>query len=279
MSRSFQQCVKRARRKRADKVAVVRLEGPIGHGGAGRGLSTESVEPILTRAFEYERVKAVVIVINSPGGSPAQSEYIAERIRQLASEKAVPVLAFCEDVAASGGYWIACAADEIYAAHTSLVGSIGVVSAGFGFTDVLERFGVERRVHSAGENKVRLDPFSSERPADVEWLTGLQEQLHAAFIGWVRQRRGKKLVADEDLFTGDIWVGTEAARLGLVDGVGVMRSVVSERFPDAEIVTVSAPKPLLARLVSEPSAVSTLSEGLVTGAIAAVERSRELRFR
>lgn len=150
-----------------------------------------------------------------------QSEYIAERIRQLASEKGVRVLAFCEDVVASGGYWIACAADEIYAAHTSLVGSIGVVSSGFGFVDVLGRLGVERRLYSAGENKVRLDSFSPEKADDVEWLQGLQHQLHDTFIRWVRQRRGKRLAADDEvLFTGDVWIGERAAELGLVDASG-----------------------------------------------------------
>ena len=137
--------VKKFQKSRADKVAVVRLDGVIGHVGAGRGMTIDSVEPMLKRAFETEHVKAVVVVINSPGGSPAQSEYIAERIRQLSSEKGVPVLAFCEDIAASGGYWIACAADEIFAAHTSLVGSIGVVSSGFGFNEVLDRLGVQDR--------------------------------------------------------------------------------------------------------------------------------------
>ncbi|MGV9827334.1 MULTISPECIES: S49 family peptidase [unclassified Gordonia (in: high G+C Gram-positive bacteria)] len=280
MSGPWGQIAKKLSRKHTDKVAVVRFEGPIGHIGIGRsGLTTDSVEPVLKRAFDTESLKAVVIMINSPGGSPTQSEYIAERIRQLASEKGVPVLAFCEDVAASGGYWIACAADEIYAAHTSLVGSIGVVSSGFGFADVLSRFGVERRLYTAGDNKARLDVFSPEQEADVEWLKALQEQLHSAFIGWVRQRRGKKLNEDEDLFNGDIWIGEHATRVGLVDGVGVMRSVVAERFPDADIVPVTAPKPLLARLMSGPSSVADLSEGIVSGTLAAMDRAQRITFR
>ena len=278
---------KKLARGRADKVAVIRLDGPIGHVGPGRGgLSTTSVEPMLKRAFDIEHLRAVVVVINSPGGSPTQSEYIAERIRQLASEKGVRVLAFCEDVVASGGYWIACAADEIYAAHTSMVGSIGVVSSGFGFTDVLERLGVERRLYSAGENKVRLDSFSPEKPADIEWLQGLQGQLHETFIGWVRQRRGKRLNGtDAELFNGDVWIGERAAELGLVDGIGVMRSVVVEHYPDAEIVAVEAPKPLLARILSPgvsllgPEQVSVAAEGLVSGALTAVEKVNTLRFR
>ncbi|WLP92773.1 S49 family peptidase [Gordonia sp. NB41Y] len=268
---------------RAEKVAVVRLEGAIGHGGgpgAGRGMTTTSVEPVLKRAFGTEHLRAVVIVINSPGGSPAQSEYIAERIRQLASEKNVPVLAFCEDIVASGGYWIACAADEIYAAHTSIVGSIGVVSSGFGFGDLLSRFGVERRLHFAGENKVRLDAFSPEQPDDVAWLEGLQGDLHEAFKAWVRQRRGKRLtVEDASVFSGDVWVGQKAAEVGLVDGIGVMRSVVAERYPDAEIESVDAPRPLLSRLVGDQFEASALAEQVLTGAMSAVHRWQDVRFR
>ncbi|MDL9937616.1 S49 family peptidase [Gordonia sp. ABSL1-1] len=273
---------KKLAKTRAEHVAVVRLDGLIGSGGMGRpGLTTESVEPILKRAFETERLKAVVVVINSPGGSPAQSEYIAGRIRQLASEKGVPVLAFCEDVAASGGYWIACAADEIFAAHTSLVGSIGVVSSGFGVAEVLSRFGVERRLYTSGDNKARLDTFSPAVAEDVEWIRSLQRSLHEEFIGWVRQRRGKKLTAaDEELFNGDVWVGGRAAELGLVDGVGVMRSVIAERYPDAEITIVDAPKPLLARLVGGPATASGsvfgVAEAITSGVLAALDRAPDM---
>lgn len=272
--------VKKFQHSRADKVAVVRLDGTIGHVGAGRGLNIDSVEPVLTRAFETEHVKAVVIVINSPGGSPAQSEYIAERIRQLSSEKGVPVLAFCEDIAASGGYWIACAADEIFAAHTSLVGSIGVVSSGFGFNEVLDRLGVRRRLYTAGDNKARLDAFSPENADDVEWLKGMQAELHQAFIAWVKQRRGKKLVGtDAELFNGDIWIGEKARDVGLVDGIGVMRSVVAERYPDVEITVIAAPKPLLARLLNGPSGASALADAVVSGALSAVEKTQRIGFR
>ncbi|AZG46899.1 Protease 4 [Gordonia insulae] len=268
-------------RSHGDRVAVVRLDGPIGASGMGRpGLTTDSLEPVLKRAFGTERVKAVVVVINSPGGSPAQSEYIAERIRQLSAEKGVPVLAFCEDVAASGGYWIACAADEIFAAHTSMVGSIGVVSSGFGLSDVLTRFGVERRLYTAGDNKARLDTFSPERPEDVAWLEGLQGQLHDEFKSWVRQRRGKKLSAPDDvLFSGDIWVGTRAVEVGLVDAIGVMRSVVAERYPDAEITMVEAPKPLVARLVGGQLSAGAMIESAVSGAVAALDRGAAIRWR
>ncbi|WP_461665918.1 S49 family peptidase [Gordonia sputi] len=272
--------VKKFQKSRADKVAVVRLDGVIGHVGAGRGMTIDSVEPMLKRAFETEHVKAVVVVINSPGGSPAQSEYIAERIRQLSSEKGVPVLAFCEDIAASGGYWIACAADEIFAAHTSLVGSIGVVSSGFGFNEVLDRLGVQRRLYTAGDNKARLDAFSPENADDVEWLKGMQSALHQAFIAWVKQRRGKKLAGtDEELFNGDIWIGAKARDVGLVDGIGVMRSVVAERYPDVEITVISAPKPILARLLNGPSGAAALTDAVVSGVLSAVEKTQRIDFR
>ena len=272
--------VKKFQHSRAEKVAVVRLDGVIGHVGAGRGMTIESVEPVLKRAFEAEHVKAVVIVINSPGGSPAQSEYIAERIRQLSSEKGVPVLAFCEDVAASGGYWIACAADEIFAAHTSLVGSIGVVSSGFGFNEVLDRIGVQRRLYTAGDNKARLDVFSPENPDDVAWLKGMQSELHQAFIAWVKQRRGKKLAgSDTELFNGDIWIGERARDVGLVDGIGVMRSVVAERYPDVEISVISAPKPILARLLNGPTGAAALTDAIVSGVLSAAQKAQRIDFR
>ena len=257
-----------------DRVAVVRLEGHIGTVGLGRGgLTADGLEKTLARAFTGERVKAVVLVINSPGGSPAQSEYIAERIRQLASENGVRVLAFCEDVAASGGYWIACAADEIFAARTSVVGSIGVVTSGFGAADLIERVGLERRIHTAGSNKARLDAFRPEESDDIAWLESLQGDLHEAFIGWVRQRRGPKLHGDDtELFSGDVWVGRRAVDVGLADAVGVMRSVIAERYPDAEIDVVTPPKPLLARLTGGGVEMSGAVDAAVTGTLDAVAR-------
>jgi signal peptide peptidase SppA len=207
------------------------------------------VESALTRAFDHDRLAAVALAINSPGGAPTQSALVAERIRELAGKKKVTVLAFCEDVAASGGYWLACAADEIYAHQSSLVGSIGVVSAGFGLTGLLERIGVERRVYTAGTNKVRLDPFRPEKPEDVAWLEGLQGQLHDQFVGWVRKRRGDKLADDNaDLFSGEVWTGAKALELGLLDGLGNLREVITARFPDAEISIAEPKRPLLARL-------------------------------
>ncbi|MGH8916863.1 MAG: S49 family peptidase, partial [Actinomycetes bacterium] len=197
------------RGERKDVVAVVKLHGVITPSPSplARGaINLATVETALTRAFGFDRLKAVALLINSPGGAPTQSGLVAERIRQLADEKNVPVLAFAEDVAASGGYWLACAADEIYAHATSMVGSIGVVSSSFGMHGLLERFGVERRVHTAGARKVRLDPFRPEVPEDVEWLAGLQGELHERFVAWVTSRRGDKLAGStDDLFSGEVW--------------------------------------------------------------------------
>jgi signal peptide peptidase SppA len=173
----------------------------------------------------------VALAVNSPGGSPVQSALIAKRIRALAAEKEVPVFAFCEDVAASGGYWLACAGDEIYADGSSIIGSIGVVSAGFGFPALLEKIGVERRVHTSGTKKAILDPFRPENPDDVEHLKELQEDIHSQFKDYVRARRGDRLAAGEDvLFTGEFWTGSRAVELGLVDAIGDLRGVMREKY-------------------------------------------------
>ncbi|OXM74337.1 MULTISPECIES: S49 family peptidase [Amycolatopsis] len=252
---------------RKDVVAVVKLHGVITPTPSplARGtINLAAVESALTRAFDHDRLKAVALQINSPGGAPTQSGLVAERIRQLAAKKpGVPVIAFCEDVAASGGYWLACAADEIYAHRTSMVGSIGVISGGFGFTGLLERFGIERRVHTAGENKKRLDPFAPEKPEDVEWLKKMHSQLHEMFVDWVKERRGDRLADTEELFTGDVWLGAKAVELGLVDGIGNLREVVEQRWPDAEITIAEPKKPLLARLgIGAPAAAQALLDAV-----------------
>ncbi|WP_410587346.1 S49 family peptidase [Amycolatopsis sp. lyj-23] len=252
--------------ERKDVVAVVKLHGVITPSPSplARGaINLAAVESALTRAFGHERLKAVALLVNSPGGAPTQSGLVAERIRQLADEKGVPVLAFCEDVAASGGYWLACAADEIYAHRTSMVGSIGVISGGFGFTGLLERFGIERRLHTAGANKSRLDPFSPEKPEDVEWLKKMHAQLHELFVNWVKERRGDRLTDSEDLFTGDVWLGAKAVELGLADGLGSLRQIITERYPDAEISVAEPKKPLLARLgIGAPAAASAVLDAV-----------------
>src|SRR5216684_4261333 len=194
--------------RRTPIVPVVRLSGVIVAGGrfGARGLSLDAVSSLLSKAFGVKGAKAVALAINSPGGSPVQSALIATRIRLLATEKNIPVIAFVEDVAASGGYWLACAADEIVADPASIVGSIGVISAGFGFQDFLARYGVERRVHTSGERKAMLDPFRPENPEDIARLKGLQGEIHDGFKDWVRQRRGTKLKGDEAmLFSGEFW--------------------------------------------------------------------------
>jgi signal peptide peptidase SppA len=264
--------------ERADRavVSVVRLHGVITatSGPVPRSvINAASTDKALERAFAPERLAAVALLVNSPGGSPTQSALVADRIRGLAAEKGVPVLAFCEDVAASGGYWLACAADEIYAHPTSLVGSIGVISQGFGLDGLIERFGVQRRLYTAGESKSRLDPFLPEKPEDVTWLRGLQDQLHELFRDWVRERRGERLAADADLFTGEVWTGARAVELGLVDGLGTARTVLAERFPDAEPVLVEGRRPLLARLglAGAPAAGNALGVDALSGILQAVE--------
>jgi signal peptide peptidase SppA len=262
-------------------VAAVRLHGvitPTPTPMARNSISLQNLETALTRAFDHDRLVAVALLINSPGGAPTQSALVAERIRELAEKKNVPVLAFCEDLAASGGYWLACAGDEIYAHGTSMVGSIGVVSAGFGLNGLLERYGVDRRVYTAGVNKVRLDPFQAEKPEDVEWLKGLHGQLHTQFIDWVKERRGSKLTAaDDELFTGEVWTGVRAAELGLVDGIGTVRSVVSKRFPDAEISIAEPKKNLFAKL-GLAGATTRSGDFVLDGLAALEERARWSRF-
>lgn len=215
-------------------VAVLRLNGTIGAvGGFRRGLSIAALAEPISRLFADKSVAAVALVVNSPGGSPVQSALIHDRIRALAKEKGVKVLTFAEDVAASGGYMLMLAGDEIYAHPNSIVGSIGVVSAGFGFDKLLERVGVERRVHTSGERKAMLDPFQAENPKDVEHLAALQREVHESFKAMVRARREGKLKGEEkDLFSGAFWTGETGLSLGLVDGLGDLRSVTRAKFGD-----------------------------------------------
>jgi len=257
-------------------VSMVRLQGVITPtaGPVPRSVINAAVlDKTLERAFAPEGLVAVALLINSPGGSATQSALVADRIRRLAAEHEVPVFAFCEDVAASGGYWLACAADEIFAHATSIVGSIGVISQGFGLHGLIERFGVQRRLYTAGTSKSRLDPFLPEKADDVNWLRGLQDQLHSMFVDWVRSRRGERLSQETDLFTGEVWTGARAVELGLVDGLGTARGILGERFPEAELITVEGRKPLLARLglAGSPAAAGGLGPEVLLGIAQAVE--------
>jgi signal peptide peptidase SppA len=216
-------------------VAVVRLSGVIAdRSGVGRsGISAVNLVSVLESAFTLPHLKAVALSINSPGGSPVQSSLIGKRIRALAKEKNIPVIAFAEDVAASGGYWLACAADEIYADESSVIGSIGVISAGFGFQDAIKKLGVERRVHASGEMKSTLDPFLQEKPEDVDRLMELQQDIYKSFTDMVLERRKGKLKASEkELFTGAFWTGRRALDLGLIDGLGELTEIMQERYGD-----------------------------------------------
>lgn len=212
------------------QVAVVRLQGAITTGG--RGMDDVGLAPILQKAFKRGKPVAVALEINCPGGSPVQSSLIAARIRRLSDETDVPVFAFVEDVAASGGYWLACAADEIFVDACSLTGSIGVISAGFGLNEIIDRYGVDRRVYTAGTSKSMLDPFQPEKPDDVARLKGWLDDLHGTFIGWVKSRRGPKLNDNPDLFTGEVFIGQKSVDQGLADGLAHLVPEMKRRFGD-----------------------------------------------
>lgn len=254
-------------------VAVLRLAGVIGSLGPLRtGLTLTGLAGQIERAFKVKRLKAVALAVNSPGGSPVQSALIAQRIRSLAEENEVPVIAFTEDVAASGGYWIACAADEIYANENSIVGSIGVISAGFGFTELLTRFGVERRVHTSGDKKSFLDPFRDEDPKDVTRLKSVQKDMHDSFKALVRERRGERLQAsDRTLFSGEFWTGRRGQELGLIDGIGDLRQVMRDRYGErVQFKRIEAPRRFfLRRFQFEEQA--TVPSNWAANLIAAVE--------
>ncbi|MCT4556229.1 MAG: S49 family peptidase [Pelagimonas sp.] len=234
--------------KSTPSVAVVRLQGAIASGGRG-SLSDRSTAPLLERAFRKGKHAAVALEINSPGGSPVQSSLIGSRIRRLSEETGIPVFAFVEDVAASGGYWLASAADEIIVDDSSILGSIGVISAGFGAHVFLQRQGIERRVHTAGKSKSMLDPFKPENKDDVARLDRLLEQLHENFIAHVKSRRDGKLADNPDLFTGEVWIGRHAVDQGLADSVGHLKPVMKARFgKKVRFRRYEQKKPLMPRL-------------------------------
>ncbi|WP_170435965.1 S49 family peptidase [Ruegeria arenilitoris] len=243
-------------------VAVVRLSGAIGMAGRA-SLNDASLAPILEKAFRKGKPAAVALEINSPGGSPVQSSLIGARIRRLADEFKVPVHAFVEDVAASGGYWLAASADEIWADDSSVLGSIGVISSGFGAHVFLARQGIERRVHTAGKSKSMLDPFSPEKEEDVARLKGLLDDIHQNFIAYVKARRGSRLDEAADLFTGEIWLARRAHELGLIDGIAHLKPKMQEVVGDkAKFRRYGLRRPIWSRFGTDMAqdAISLLEE-------------------
>jgi signal peptide peptidase SppA len=225
--------------KKKTVIPHVRLTGVIGSAGKFKqGLDLAGQKEILKKAFSLKKVKNVAISINSPGGSPVQSHLIYSYIRQLANKNKIKVLIFAEDVAASGGYLISCAGDEIYANSSSIIGSIGVISASFGFKELIKKIGIERRVYTAGKNKSTLDPFVEEKEEDIKRLKSIQLELHEDFINLVKSSRGSKLKDPEknNIFTGEFWTGASALKLGLIDGIGNADQILKEKFGDKVII-------------------------------------------
>ena len=265
-------------REQKTVIPLVRLHGVIqaGHSRFRSSLNIENVEEQLEEAFNNKKAPAVAIAINSPGGSPVQSRAIYNRIRTLATEKEKKVLVFVEDVAASGGYLIALAGDEIIADPTSIVGSIGVISGGFGFPELMKKLGVERRVYTAGENKSVLDPFMPEKQSDIDHLKSLQLAVHQVFIDMVKERRAGKLADDDQLFTGLFWSGDKGKELGLVDAVGDMMLELHRRYGEkVKIEPIEVSRGFISRLLSgriarrEPQIA--LGEGLAKGLVDVAE--------
>lgn len=256
-------------RKSKPLVAIVRLSGAIGMGGRG-SLNADALAPVLEKAFRKGKPVAVALEINSPGGSPVQSSLIGAHIRRLAKELDIPVVAFVEDVAASGGYWLAAAADEIWADESSVIGSIGVISASFGLDVLLERQGVDRRVYTAGESKSMLDPFKPEKPEDVARLKQLLENIHENFIAHITERRGDKLTTEQNLFNGEVWLAKRATELGLIEGVAHLKPEMQTRYGD---------KVQFRRYGQRRSFLSRFGASMVQDAVAGIEeRAAYARF-
>jgi signal peptide peptidase SppA len=266
-------------RSQAVTIPVIRLHGTIMAGGSQfrPSLSLASTAGLIEKAFAFPDAPAVAISINSPGGSPVQSRLIYKRIRDLAVEKNRKVFVFVEDVAASGGYMIAVAGDEIIADPSSIVGSIGVVSASFGFTELIKKIGIERRVYTAGKNKATLDPFKPEKPEDIERLKALQLEVHDTFIDLVKERRGARLKDDSELFTGLFWTGKKGLELGLVDTLGDMRTVLKDRFgAKTRLHLITPPRGLFGRKLgifgsSEQPAAADIAAAAAGGLLDVVE--------
>ncbi|MCR4268640.1 S49 family peptidase [Nitratireductor sp. ZSWI3] len=281
MRRLFSRLIPKRLRGDAVIIPVVRLAGAIMPSSSPlrQNLSLATTAGVIEKAFSFSEAPAVAFSINSPGGAPVQSRLIYKRIRDLAVEKDKKVFMFVEDVAASGGYMIALAGDEIIADPSSVVGSIGVISSGFGFQEMIKKIGVERRVHTAGQNKAILDPFQPEKKEDVERLKALQLAMHDIFIGMVKERRGAKLADDPDLFTGAFWIGERGLELGLVDGLGDMRSTLKERYgKKTRLALITPARGLFGRKLSVSSGLAgqadfgvAIAGGAATGLMEAAE--------
>ena len=240
--------------KKSNEIPVIKLTGVIGQAGMLRsGLTISSIDKIIEKAFSNKKSPAVSLLINSPGGSPTQSSLIAKKIRFLAKKNKTKVYAFVEDVAASGGYWLACAADEIYVDENSIVGSIGVISPSFGFVEMIKKLGIERRVFTSGKSKSFLDPFKEEKEEDIKRLKNIQEQIHENFISYVKNRRGSKIQEKDfdEVFSGLFWVGKKAIDLGLADGLGSIYDIIQQRFgKKAKIKIIDQKKSFIQRKLS-----------------------------
>ena len=286
MKKFFRRLLPKSMRSGDVTIPVIRLQGAIMAGGSQfrPSLSLATTAGLIEKAFAIPG-PAVAISINSPGGSPVQARLIYKRIRDLAAEKNKKVLVFVEDLAASGGYMIAIAGDEIIADPSSIVGSIGVISSSFGFTELIKKIGVERRVYTAGENKATLDPFKPEKPEDIERLKKLQLEVHETFIDMVKERRGRKLADDPELFTGLFWTGKKSVELGLVDSLGDMRTVLKDRYgAKAELKLITPPRGLFGRRLgmfgsSAPALGLDVASAFAAGLVdAAEERALWGRF-
>lgn len=254
-------------------IPVIRLSGVISSSSMRSNLSFESLNKIIKQAFDTTKLEAVCLIVNSPGGSPVQSELIAKRIRHLADEKNIPVYAFVEDVAASGGYWLACAADEIYASISSIIGSIGVVSQGFGFNDAISKLGIERRVYTSGKNKSILDPFMPEKQGDIKILKSIQNEIHNHFIEYVKSRRKHRLTQSDDiLFNGEFWTGKTAVDFGLIDGIDDLESFVYNKYGSSVNIKYIEPKK---SWFKNKLGLSLNGEEIVNQAISSVENKLE----
>jgi signal peptide peptidase SppA len=236
------------------KVATLNISGVIGKDSKlESGININNYQPLIEKAFKTKKISAVAIAINSPGGSPVQSELIYNLIRELSKKHQIPVYSFAQDLSASGGYWLLLSGDEIYAHNSSIIGSIGVIFSSFGFVDLIKKIGVERRIYTEGKNKAILDPFLPEDQNNIDILKEAQKDIFENFKNIVRKHRQNKLTKPEDeLFTGAFWAGSTAHKLGLIDGISDLRSKMQEKYgDDVEFIEITAKKSFIKNLISD----------------------------